>query len=132
MLRKCVAAVGVLVVCLSVAVADEFLAVITKVQDGRVTFSKFKKGGDKGFEKGPEMTLPTAANVKVVSSKFNKDTKKAEPGEPLTGGLKNERFTNIGEKGVFATIVTDTDNKNITEIRVGGKGGKGKKKKDAP
>jgi hypothetical protein len=131
MLRKCVAAVGVLVVCLGVAVADEFMAVITKVQDGKVTFSKFKKGEGKKGEKGPEMTLPAAADVKVVTSKFNKDTGKAEAGEALSGGLKNERFSNLGEKGAFAQIVTDADNKKITEIRVFGGKGKGKKKKDA-
>jgi hypothetical protein len=108
--------------------ADEFGAVITKVQDGKVTFTKFKKGEGNKFEKGPEMTLPTAATVKVVSGKVNPETKKLEAGEPLAGGLKNERLANIGEKGVFATIVTDADNKKITEIRVGGKG---KKKKDA-
>jgi hypothetical protein len=128
MLRRFVAAVAVLGLCLGVALADEFGAVITKVQDGKVTFTKFKKGEGKKFEKGPEMTLPTAATVKVVSGKFNPDTKKLEAGEPLAGGLKNERLSNIGEKGVFATIVTDADNKKITEIRIGGKG---KKKKDA-
>jgi hypothetical protein len=38
-------------------------------------------------------------------------------------------FTNIGEKGVFANLTTDADNKNITAITTGGF--KGKKKKDA-
>jgi hypothetical protein len=124
MLRKCVGAVAILTVSLGVALADEFTAVITKVQDGKVTFTKFKKG-----EKGTETTLPTAANVKVVNGKFNKDTKKVEAGDALTGGLKNEQLATIGEKGVFGYIVTDDDNKKITEIRV--LQFKGKKKKGA-
>jgi len=33
-------------------------------------------------------------------------------------------FSRIGEKGMRATIVTDDDNKKITEIRVGGGGKK--------
>jgi hypothetical protein len=112
--------------CLGVALADEFGAVITKVQGGKVTFFKFPKGGGKKFEEGTQITLPTAATVKVVSGKFNPETKKFEAGEPLPGGLKNERLSNIAE-GIFAMIVTDADNKKITEIRVGGKV---KKKKD--
>jgi hypothetical protein len=48
----------------------------------------------------------------------------------VSGGLSNEMFSKIGEKGVPATIVTDSNNK-ITEIRVStfGRGkGKGKAK----
>jgi hypothetical protein len=130
MLRKCVGAVAILAVSLGVALADEFQAVITKVQDGKVTFNKLKKGEGKKFDKGPDMTLPTSATVKVLSAKFNKDTKKLEAGDALTGGLSNKAFKEISEKGVRATIVTDAADKNITEIRVM-KGGKGKKKKDA-
>ena len=44
--------------------------------------------------------------------------------DAIDQGLKNEMFSRIGEKGMRATIVTDDDNKKITEIRVGGGGKK--------
>ena len=122
MFRSLVAAVLVLVLGVSVGLAAEISAVITKIADGKVTFAESKGKG----EKGPEQTLPIAADAKIMSAKFDKDTKKVVAGDALKDGLKNEMFSKIGEKGVGATIVTDADNKKITEIRVGG----GKKKKD--
>lgn len=112
MLRKVLGAVIVVVLCAGISLAEEIRAVITKVADDKVTFAESKGKG----EKGPEKTLSVAANVKVVKAKFNKDTKKLEAGDPLEGGLKNELFTNIGEKGRGATIVTEGD--KIVEIRV--------------
>jgi hypothetical protein len=94
-----------------VSLADEIRAIITKVNGDQVTFAESKGKG----EKGPEKTM-SAAGAKVVTAKFNKETKKLEAGDPLEGGLKNEYFSNIGEKGKFATIVTTGD--KITEIRV--------------
>ena len=125
MLRKIVCAGFVLAVTFTLAAAGEFTAVIHKVDGNNVTFSKVKKG-----EKGAEQTLPAAANVKVISGgKFNKDDKKFEGGEALTGGLSNAKLKNVGEKGVFARITTDADDKQITEIRL--LQFKGKKKKNA-
>jgi hypothetical protein len=118
MLRKLVCALFMLALCVGITLAEEIRAVITKVDGDKVTFAETKGKG----EKGPEKTLP-ATGAKVVKSKFNKDTKKFEASDPVEGGLKNEMFTKIGEKGVFSTIVTDADNKKITEIRVGGFGG---------
>jgi len=116
MLRKVVSAVAVLGLCLGIALADEFRATIIKVDGDKVTFKK-GKGGE-------EMTLPVAANVKVSKGTFNKETEKVEDATPVDGGLKNKMFADIGEKGVGAMIVTDADNKKITEIQVT----KGKKK----
>ena len=82
-----------------------------KVDGDKITFAPFK---DK--QKGDEKTYTAASGVKVVKGKFDKETKKVEAGDAIEGGLKNELFTNIGEKGVFAQIVTD-DSK-VTEIRV--------------
>lgn len=121
MLRRVVGAVFVLVLCVSFTLADEFIASITKVEGGKVTFIQFK-----GKEKGPEKTLPVADNVKVVKGTFNKETKKSEPGDAIEGGLKNKMFSEISEKGVFSGIVTDADNSKITEIRVLPKFGKKK------
>jgi hypothetical protein len=115
MFRKIVCAAVVVVLGVGVALAEEFNAAITKVADGKVTFAKTKFNKDtKKLEKGAEETLPTAADVKVVTAKFNKDTKKFEAGEAVKDGLKNEMFA----KEVSATIITDADNKKIVEIRV--------------
>jgi len=114
MLRKMVCA-GVFLVCgLSVALAEEFNATITKIDGSKVTFSKNLKKG----EKGESMTLPATKDVKVVAGKYNKDTKTVEAGEALAGGLTNEKLSSIGEKGVRAHIVTSDDGKTITEIRI--------------
>lgn len=119
MLRKVISALVVLVMCIGITLADEIRAVITKVEGDKVTFTEIK-----GKEKGDSKTLPVADGVKVLKGKFNKDTKKFEAGDAIEGGLKSELFSKIGEKGVGAQIVTDGDNKKITEIRVMG----GKKK----
>src|SRR5215468_4142511 len=107
MLRRVVTAVVVLGVFVGVAMADEIRAIITKVDGDKVTFAENKGKG----ERGPEKTLPVAKDVKVVKGKFNKDTKTTEAGEAIEGGLKDKMFTEIGEKGVQATIITDKDNK---------------------
>lgn len=124
MLRK-LCAVGItLVLCVGFSVADEIRSVLIKVDGSNVTFAEYKGKGEKGAEK----TLPVADNVKVNKGKPNADDrKKLDAGDPIEGGLKNEMFKKIDEKGLRATVITDADNKKITEIRVGG-GGKGKKK----
>jgi hypothetical protein len=120
MLRKVIGAALVLVLSAGFVFAEEIRAVITKVEGNKVTFAPRK-----GKEKGDEQTLPVAKDVKVVMGKFNKETKKVEVGDAVEEGLKNKMFTTIGEKGIGAVIVTDSDNKKITEIRVFK--GKGKK-----
>src|SRR6476660_7050289 len=99
MLRKCVSALVVLVSLVGLALSDEMFGIITKVDGDKITFTPFK-----GKEKGDEKTYTAAANVKVVKGKFNKETKKVEDAMPVEGGLKNELFTKIGEKGVLAQI----------------------------
>ncbi len=121
MLRKLIGAAILLVLCVGITLADEIRAIIIKVDGDNVTFAE-----SKGKEKGPEKTLPVAENVKVVKGKFNKDTKKLEAGDAIDDGLKNKMFSKIGEKGIRATIITDDDNKKITEIRVAGEKKKSK------
>src|SRR4051794_8005086 len=82
-----------------IVVADEFQATITKVEDGKVTFKKFK-----GFNKeemkveyDAEKTLPTTKDVKVVKGKFNFKDKTSEAGEAIEEGLKNAMFKDIGK-----------------------------------
>jgi hypothetical protein len=119
MYRKLVGGVFVLALCIGVAMAEEINGVITKVEGNKVTFAEMK-----GKEKGAEKTLTVSDKLKVVKGKFNKDTKTVEAGEAIPEGLKAPQFTNIGERGVRASIVTEGD--KITEIRV--MGGRGKKK----
>jgi len=101
--------------------ADEFRAVITKVDGNKVTFHKTSRGekGKRG-EKGEAMTISAAANVKVVKGKFNQETKKAEDGEALENGLKNEAFA----KEANVTITTNEGNTEISSIRLSGRGRK--------
>jgi hypothetical protein len=117
MLRKVLAASLVLILSVGVAFADEIRGVITKVDGNKVTFAKME-GRGKDAKKGEEMTLPVAKDVKVVGMKFNQETKKAEAGDAIEGGLKHKMFTTIGERGVRGVIVTDAGNTKITEIRV--------------
>jgi len=119
MVRKCVGALAILLCCVGMSLADEIRAIIIKVDGDKVTFAENKGKG----EKGPEKTLPIADNAKIVKGKFNMDTKKLDAGDPIEGGLKSETFTKIGDKGVQGVIITDGDNKKITEIRVGGRKG---------
>lgn len=130
MLRKVVGAVVVLGLCLGIALADEFNARITKVDDNKVTFYEVK-GKGKDEEKGKEHTMPVAKSVKVLKGKKSKDSGKFE-GEEVKEGLKHKMFSKdeIPEKGVRAMIITDDSNKKITEIHIFAKGGKGGKDKD--
>jgi hypothetical protein len=116
MLRKLLCATILLLSCIGVTFADEIRAIILKVEGNEVTFAQSKGKGERGEPK----KLPVADNVKVVHGKFNRETKKMEAGEAIESGLKNEIFSSekIGEKGMRATVVTDDENKKITEIRV--------------
>jgi hypothetical protein len=123
MLRRVVSAVVLLLLCLGLTMAAEFRAFITKVEGNKVTFAENK---GKGEPRGEEKTLPVVSKVKVVKGVRNKETKKTEAGEEIEHGLKNEMFSKdkIPEKGIAAVIITDEDDKKITEIRVTGKGKK--------
>jgi hypothetical protein len=124
MLRKIVCIGVVLALSAGVAFADSFVGLITKVEDNKVTFHPFE-GKGKDAKKGEEKTMKTAKDLKVVKGKFNKETKQFEAGEEIEGGLKHKMFEEISEKGIFARITTDDDNKRIKEISVfGGKKGK--------
>jgi len=120
MLRKLIAGVVVLALCVGISMAEEIRAIIIKVEGNKVPFAENKGKG----EKGPEKTMTVSDKLKVVKGKYNKDTKTVEAGDAIADGLKADVFTKIGDKGVQATIVTEGE--KITEIRVGGRGGKKK------
>jgi hypothetical protein len=111
MLRRVLSAAIVMVICVGIAMADEIRAVITKVDGNKITFAPVK-----GKQRGEEKTMTAADNVKVIRGKIDPDTKKFEATGDLKNGLQNKMFTNISEKGVRATVVTEGD--KITEIRV--------------
>ena len=117
-MRHVIAGITVLLVSFGVASADEFFATIKKVDGNKVTLNKGKKG-----EKVEDTTLTASEGVKVVKGKYNKDTKKAEAGEAIEGGLKSDALV----KGNVRAVVVTNDAGQITEIRV--VGGRGKKKK---
>jgi hypothetical protein len=120
MFRKLACAVFVMVAFIGIAAAEEFGAIISKVDGGKVTFQKAKKGkGD-----GTDVTLPTVEKVEVAKGKFDKTDKKWSAGDAIEGGLKNDKVfskENL-EKGVAVRIVTDDDGKKIkTILTTGGK-----------
>jgi hypothetical protein len=123
MLRKVVSAAVILVLCVGVTLADEIRVFITKVDGDKVTFAENKGKGEKGESK----TMTVDAKVKVSKGKYDKDTKKAEATEAISDGLKDKMFSSIdSEKGIQASIITDKDNKKITEIIITKGKGKGK------
>jgi hypothetical protein len=103
--------------------SEEFRAVITRVADGQVTFTRTTAGKD--GQKGDEQTLPVADNLKVAKGKVDKDTNEVEAGEAIAAGLKHEMFTRVADKGIKADLVTDSENKKIAEIYVLPAGRKG-------
>jgi hypothetical protein len=128
-MRRFVGAAVVALVTFGIAMAEEFGAVITKVEDGKVTFHKTKFNKEtKKLEKGDAMTLPVGKDAKIAKGK-NIGKGKVEVGDAIEGGLKAEVFSKISDKGLASRITTSDDGKSITQILV--TGGGGKKKKDA-
>jgi hypothetical protein len=115
MLRHALCAAVVLTLGLGVARGEEFFGSIRKVENGKITVATNFDKEEKKFK--DTKTLTVAKNAKILNAKFNKEEKKTEAGEALEGGLKNERFKNIGQFGIFAQIITNADGQ-VTEIRV--------------
>jgi len=118
MFRKMVCATFVMALCIGLVAAEEFTASIKKVDGDKVTFTKLAFGKKDKDKKPEETTLPVATDAKITKGKFDFKKKETEVGEAIEGGLKNELFTKIGEKGVIARITTSDDNKTITRIVV--------------
>jgi hypothetical protein len=136
MIRKCVIAFVLVAFSVGVLSAAELTGVITKVDGSKITFKEFKKGDDGKFIKGEfgeakEYTVAKDAKILKGGFLFGKGGKggKGKGGEatPLEGGLSNDIFKNIGEKGLVARITTN-DSNEVTELRAFPF--TGKKKKD--
>jgi len=123
-MRRLFAAAAALFLFAGIALADEFIAVITKVEGGKVTFHKMEGKGKKA-KKGEEMTLPLSTDAKFNTGKAGKKGA-VVVGEAIEGGARSETLTKIPETGRRARITTDDDNKKITGIVVI-EGGKKKK-----
>lgn len=109
---KLAGAAVVIGLSVGLALADEFSAVITKVDAASITFHKVEKGR----KAADASAMPVAENVGIARAEFNREAKQFSAGAVLQGGLKNEIFANIGAKGVGVRIVTDAGNKKVTHI----------------
>ena len=119
-------------------IADEFTAVITKVDGKNISYFKTEagKGGKGGGGKkgggakkvGDEQKAVAADSIKVSKGMFDADTKTTKAGDALEGGLKNDMFKTIDDqKGVAVTLTiadSGADKGKITSIVT--KGGKKK------
>lgn len=120
-MRKIVAVLAAFGICLGVAMADEFIGVVKKVDGNKVTVQKTKYNKDtkKADPVGDEITLTASPATKVVKGTRNADTKKIEGGDAIEGGL-NAKALSSGKAAAW--IVTDGD--KLTELRVMGGGKK--------
>lgn len=139
MIRKFVCASVVTLLTLSIALAEEFTASVSKVENGKVTFTKGFGFGKKGGDKKPEpITLPLAANVKYLKGKTSFADMKlsVEADGNFEGGKEafeklvkenaakkpdpDKKGKGFGAGGTFVLIVTEGegDKAKITEIRV--------------
>jgi hypothetical protein len=110
--------------------AEEFPALITKIDGNTVTYYKTKVAEGKKFGKGekdgPEMKATVADKAKIVKAKF--DAGEITAGDDWENGLKNDLFAKMDpEKGVNVTLtISDkgADKGKITQIMAFGGGGK--------
>src|SRR5262249_1997466 len=138
--KRFVFAAVVVAISFGLACAEEFTAIVTKAGDGKVTFTRFKKG-----EKGEATTLPVDAKCKYTKGKFDFEAKKSVADGEYPGGkegfekavkeaaekAKDEKKGKFGG-GVFATLTTEGegDKAKVVEIRVTQFDFKKKKKDD--
>jgi len=106
------------------ALADEFQAVITKVDatGNKITYKKVMGfGKDKKVDE-KAMTSDVSSKVTLVKGKFDMEAKKLVDGDPIDGGLKAEVLSAASDdKMVGATIVIADDGADkgkVTKIRV--------------
>lgn len=104
--------------------AEEFIASITKVENGCVTFARASDGGmakGKGKAKGaargggPATTLAVVPGALITSASTERRTQEFRKGVELGGGLANPVFRNP-QGGLRARLVTSGN--QITEINV--------------
>jgi hypothetical protein len=109
MLRTLASAALILALTFSVALADTVKGKITKIDGDTISITV----GASKTEKGEMKTYTAAKDVKVY--KMDKKTK-----VDVAGGLTAPDFTDLGKKGLAASLEVNGDNK-VTEITIGGK-----------
>ncbi len=123
-MRKFVCAAVVVLCAVTIAMAEDIRAVITKIEDGKVTFKAAPK--QKGGEFGAEQTVPLATTAKIYKGKFNRETKKLEADKD--NALDTATATTMvskAKKGAFGVVTVEGG--KVTQIIMFGKGGKKKK-----
>src|SRR5262245_29910974 len=123
-MRRFVGAGVVVLVAFAFAAAEEFNAVVTKIDGDKVTFKKFefKKKGD-GGGKAEEKTLPLAANAKFNKAKFSKDDMKFVADGEFEGG--REAFEKRVKDAVAAAAKKPDEKKDDEQKKKKGKFGGG-------
>ena len=104
MLRNVLCAAVLVAVSFGLALADQVKGKITKIDGDKITLttSPDTKAGTAG---GETKTFDLDKNVKVVKGKNR---------ESVAGGLKAPELSNIGPKGVNATV--EVSGNKVTEI----------------
>jgi hypothetical protein len=111
--------------------ADEFGAMLRKVDGNKLTISRWFRGkeGQKG-KFGPEETVRASAKIKVAFFRYDPEKGKYEEREPVKDGLKNDIFKTLPKIGRAAQV--KMENNEVTRILVeratfgGGRGAQGK------
>jgi hypothetical protein len=121
-MRKFVCAAIITLVAVSFVAAEEITVRIFKcdADKGCVMYKKTIKGKVDPDDKGTVIDL--TKNAKIVLGKKDPDVKgKSIDGDEVKGGLKNEVFSDLGEKGVAAVLFTADDGGDkgkVTKLRV--------------
>ena len=119
-MKKFVFALVSTVVMVGFVLADDFTAVITKVDGNKIEYKKYTgTGKDKKVDDAVTKSV-VAADAKILTGMYNKDSKKFEDGDVLKDGMKNEKLVAAAdEKGkmVNAMITTDGGGK-VTKILI--------------
>jgi hypothetical protein len=111
--RTFLPAVVLALLAVDCAMAD-FLALVTRIEDDKVIFQKAPSPKDKKL--GPSETLPLAKGARFAKARFVAKTKSFEAADPLDPAAVKEMMRKAPH-GVFASLVTDSDGKAVTEIR---------------
>src|SRR5262245_40311075 len=112
MIRRTCIAVPIMLLAWGSAHADEFVATLLKVADGKVTFVR---GTSK---KKKEATLAADEKCRVFVAKYDAKAKRIEAGDEIADGLKNAIFVNLDKESFDAWIRTNSQNDKILEMRL--------------
>src|SRR5437899_602078 len=113
MFPRAAIAVAVMAVSFNLALADQFLGNIVKVENGKITVATQY---DKETNKFTKMTTyPVVVDVKVFQGKVIKN--KIESGEPIRDALRNRIFRKLAASGLHVRVTTN-DQGQVTEIHL--------------